>query len=177
MTASSQDTGYRSLTNSEIESLKKAAAWEIQIAQVVGFVSLIWGLIGYFAPVEDPLMFGIIGLVPGLAALFAGLAAKQKMMTANQAIANGKAVEFIGSTRSDARNLRKIEFEGGYLSFIPQRIPKALDEATRGSGAQIKVTFTEGGTETKTGTETMILAVNGTTLPKPFLGVVEVAQR
>ena len=109
-------------------------------------------------------------------ALFAGLAAKQKMMTANQAIANGKAVEFTGSSRADAKNLRRIDFDGGHLTFAPQRIPKALDNATKSGGAQIRVTFTEGGMETKTGTETMILAVNGSALTKPVLGTVGVAQ-
>jgi len=176
MSAGSQDSYYRSLTSGEVEALKRAASWEIQMAQVMGAVTLIWGVIGYFAPVEDPLVFGIIGLIPGLFGVFAGFAARQKMMTVSQAIANGRAVDFIGSTGADVKNLRRIDFDGGHLTFARQRIPKALNDATRDGNTQLRVTFTEGGTETKTGTETMILAVNGSALPKPVLGTVEVTQ-
>ncbi len=166
---------YRPLTVSEVEALKQAAAWEVKLGQVLGGVTIFWGLIGMFAPV-DPVKFGIIGLFPGLAGFFAGMAARQKMMTANQAIANGRAVEYAGLVGVEAKSQRRIDFDGGYLTFAPQRVPKTLDEATRGRGAQLRLTFTEGGAEAQAGTETMILAVNGGPLTKPVLGTVWVGQ-
>ncbi len=166
---------YRPLTVSEVEALKQAAAWEVKIGQVFGAVTIFWGIIGIAAPV-DPVKFGFIGLIPGLVAYFAGMAARQKMMTANQAIANGRAVEYAGNVGVEAKSQRRVDFDGGHLTFAPQRVPKALDEATRGRGSQLRLTFTEGGTEAKTGTETMILAVNGASLAKPVLGTVRVGQ-
>jgi len=169
-----QESNYRPLMAGEVEALKRAASWEVKIAQVVGFVTIGWGLIGFFAPVESPITFGIIGLVPGVVGIMTGLAARQKFATANQAIASGKAVEFMGVAKSDVKNMRRIDFEGGHLRFTSQRIPKVLDEATRAGGAPLRVTFTEGGSETPAGDETMILGVNGAALPVPVLGQVEV---
>lgn len=166
----------RSLTPSEVEALKQAAAWETRMGQMLGFATIFWGVIGMVAPVEDPLVFGIIGLAPGLAGIFAGLAAKQKMMTANQAIANGRAFEFVGFARAEGRNMRRIDVDGGSIKFVAQRIPKALGDATGSEGAPVKVTLTEGGTELPAATETMILAVNGAALPKPVLGQVVVTK-
>ncbi|MDP2955461.1 MAG: hypothetical protein Q8N53_03500 [Longimicrobiales bacterium] len=170
-----QDSYYRPLTGGEVDALKKAASWEVKIAQVVGFATIGWGLIGFFAPV-NPEKFGIIGLVPGAIGVMTGLAAKQKFATANLAIASGRAVEYMGVTRAEGKNMRRIDFEGGSLRFTSQRIPKALNDATSGGGVPVKVTFTEGGTETLAGTETMILAVNGAVLPVPVLGQVGVTQ-
>ncbi len=170
-----QDSYYRPLTGGEVDALKQAASWEVKIGQVFGAVTIFWGIIGITAPV-DPVKFGFIGLIPGLVAYFAGMAARQKMMTANQAIANGRAVEYAGNVGVEAKSQRRVDFDGGHLTFAPQRVPKALDEATRGRGSQLRLTFTEGGTEAKTGTETMILAVNGASLAKPVLGTVRVGQ-